>query len=666
MRTTLNTIYGMIGNNLNKFTSDMWQLNSQISSGLQMSKISDNPINVVSALGKRSTLAEINQYQSNISFGGSMISAAEDALTGIKDLVMTSKTRILAAINDSQNSTTRTYIADELHVYLEEAVALGNSRLDGKYVFGGYRTTGYTETEPTPFMLDYSDGYRIQGSALPVKDMLSPSVSITDLAAGDLVINGIAVSDDVANNSVVFPLSTAGEKAAAINRISSDWVNVDGKTVAGTGVTAKVIPVFLQAQEAVAAGTLGPGDLVINGVDIFAESTDIVAGDTDNVLLNAINSRQDETGIAATRDANGNIGLKAVDGRNLHIQTTANGNDIARLNGPASTGATDKVYSGTIQLLSEHPFMLESTVSPGGEEPGFAAIGLSDGSGFTGEAADKPGDGKLSVLSFSKLANNVRYTGDRDNGIEIKVGVNTTMGIAKNGEEAVSETGVFKAFKDAEDYLRGTNYTFVTSPYALDKDKIGTTLESLNNADDSLQEKFRTGDFTISVTDHDVYPPLSIDMKISVDITVDTPESIARKINGISGLQSSWDSNGQLHIESSDPDRYTFDISDDSSNTLNSFGIQNQGLTKVLDDLDGVLTSLSTQIADFGARANRITIQNQIYSNLELANQESLSEVQDADLTEVILQLKTKEIAYQAALSAAAKTMQLSLVDYLT
>lgn len=284
MRTTLNTIYGMIGNNLNKFTSDMWQLNSQISSGLQMSKISDNPINVVSALGKRSTLAEINQYQSNINFGSSMISAAEDALTGIKDLVMTSKTRILAAINDSQNSTTRTYIADEMHVYLDEAVALGNSRLDGKYVFGGYRTTGYTETEPTPFMLGYSDGYRVQGSVLPVKDMLSPIVNVTDLSAGDLVINGIAVSDDVPNNSLVFPLSTADEKAAAINRISSDWVNVDGKTVAGTGVTAKVIPVSWQAQEAVAAGTIGPGDLVINGADIFAKSTDIIAGDTDNVL----------------------------------------------------------------------------------------------------------------------------------------------------------------------------------------------------------------------------------------------------------------------------------------------------------------------------------------------------------------------------------------------
>ena len=60
-----------------------------------------------------------------------------------------------------------------------------------------------------------------------------------------------------------------------------------------------------------------------------------------------------------------------------------------------------------------------------------------------------------------------------------------------------------------------------------------------------------------------------------------------------------------------------------------------------------------------------MTIQTEIYANLELANQTTLSEKQDTDLTKAILDLKSKEVAYQAALSAASKTMQLSLVDYL-
>ncbi|MBU4263685.1 MAG: flagellar hook-associated protein 3 [Proteobacteria bacterium] len=896
MRTTLNTIYSMIGNNLNKITTDMWKLNNQISSGLQMSKISDNPVNMVSALGMRSTLAEISQYQSNITFGGSMISASEEALTGIKGLITQAKTKTLTGINDSQNFVTRTYIADEIHVYLEQAVTLANTRWDGKYVFGGFRTTGYTDTEPTPFMLGYIDGYRINGNSFPVLDtMLSGTLGTTDLAAGDLLINGEDVgavvlsagttlglnmsgadnlktainsiawpvgttpvtatmttlyaggaetansnptdvsitingvtinytttgvnpaadaitalnqytdqtgvhaeagdnlnggavgtvvltnamtgdeSDivinaltetanpagppaatsglaagvhsvgagsntgqislqsteafeltsanytddtvldilglggggvgfaDAANDGIlvygtpleandliingipvdtitsdgvsdVFSSSSAVAKAAAINRISQDWVNANGETIPGTGVTAEVTPVFRLGAAVVSAGTIDAGDLIINGVDIFAAlgPTAIIDGDDDNVLLSAINAQQANTGIVATRNVNGQLGLKAIDGRNLHIQTTATGNSIARANGAPPTGAADRVYSGTIQLLSERTFMLESSLStpypPGGEEPGFEAIGLTGGSQSTGEPADIADDGKLSVLSVAQLANNVRYTGDRENNAEIKVGAVSKIEIAKNGEDAVANTGAFKALKDVEDYLQGRNYTFVTSIHP--QDNIYVTLETLNDPEDPLEEKFQTGDFTITVTDHDVYPPLDVDMKIPVDITLDTPESIAQKINGIPGLTSSWDSSGHLHIDSSDTGRYSFNISNDNGNTLNAFGInaqelQNQGLTKSLEDLDNVLSSLSTQISDFGARANRITIQTEIYANLELANQENLSEKQDTDLTEAILNLKAKEVAYQAALSAAAKTMQLSLVDYL-
>jgi hypothetical protein len=271
--------------------------------------------------------------------------------------------------------------------------------------------------------------------------------------------------------SDVFSSSSAEAKAAAINRISQDWVKESGETVPGTGVTAEVTPVFRQAPAVVTAGTIGAGDLIINGVDIFATlgPTAIIAGDADNVLLNTINAWQATTGIVATRNADGQLGLKAIDGRNLHIQTTAAGNYITRLNGTSPTGAADRVYSGTIQLLSERTFMLESTLStpfpPGGEEPGLAAIGLSGGSLSTGEPADTASDGKLSVLSVAQLANNVRYTGDRDNDAKIKVGAQSTIEIAKNGEDAVANTDVFKALKDVEDYLRGRNYTFVTSIY---------------------------------------------------------------------------------------------------------------------------------------------------------------------------------------------------------
>jgi flagellar hook-associated protein 3 FlgL len=50
---------------------------------------------------------------------------------------------------------------------------------------------------------------------------------------------------------------------------------------------------------------------------------------------------------------------------------------------------------------------------------------------------------------------------------------------------------------------------------------------------------------------------------------------------------------------------------------------------------------------------------------MTVATKGNLSEVQDTDMIKAVMDLKAKQTAYQAALSAAAKIMKLSLVDYL-
>jgi flagellar hook-associated protein 3 FlgL len=78
-----------------------------------------------------------------------------------------------------------------------------------------------------------------------------------------------------------------------------------------------------------------------------------------------------------------------------------------------------------------------------------------------------------------------------------------------------------------------------------------------------------------------------------------------------------------------------------------------------------LLDNLSNQVSDFGARANRIEVQSSLYLNLELAAKENLSGKEDTDMLKAIMELNGKKTAYEAALSAAAQTMQLSLVNFL-
>ncbi|MCK5229383.1 MAG: flagellar hook-associated protein 3, partial [Desulfobulbaceae bacterium] len=294
-------------------------------------------------------------------------------------------------------------------------------------------------------------------------------------------------------------------------------------------------------------------------------------------------------------------------------------------------------------------------------------IGLDGGSLSTGEPSDTAGDGELSVINIAKQDNNVRYTGDRINNIEIKIGKTSTLTVAKNGKETIIDTGVFTVLKTLEDNLRNLNFTTVTGIH-----QATDTTETLDSENTGLpdEDDFSNGSFAITVTDHAFYPPKDFGMTISIDTSVDTLDGIATKLDGIPGMQSWWDSDGYLHLETIDQDRYSYTIANDTSNFLEVTGItlyemQVQGFGNSLSDLDQLMDDLTSRISDFGALTNRTMIQRQIYDNLELSTAENLSEMQDTDLIEALMQLKNKETAYQAALAATARSLQISLVDFL-
>jgi len=320
-------------------------------------------------------------------------------------------------------------------------------------------------------------------------------------------------------------------------------------------------------------------------------------------------------------------------------------------------------------LTSDKQFTLSSDITPVDSfETGIAALGLTGGATSTGEAGDTAGDGEILVDTIYRENDYVRYAGDRNNDIAVKVGPQSTIDVSKNGNDAVFDTGVFSVLKNLADYLRGENYQNVTG-----FSQAGDTNALLNSGETGLanEDELTAGSFTVTVTSHDSSPAKVLTtMSIDVNPAEDTLEDVAQKINGVPGISAYWDSSGYLHVESDDPDRFTFNLEDDTTNFLDLVGLdplnmQDSALSGSLSELDTLLDNLTNQISDFGARSNRITVQTQIYSNLNLATTENLSEKEDTDLVKALMDLQGKQVAYQAALSAAAKTMQLSLVNYL-
>lgn len=90
-----------------------------------------------------------------------------------------------------------------------------------------------------------------------------------------------------------------------------------------------------------------------------------------------------------------------------------------------------------------------------------------------------------------------------------------------------------------------------------------------------------------------------------------------------------------------------------------------EGLEQGLQRLETSFKHLNSLHADTGIRYNRLEIQEQIHVDMKFSLTERRSQIEDADMIEAIMNLQSRELAYQAAMSSTAKIMKMSLMDYL-
>ncbi|GAA1817661.1 flagellar hook-associated protein FlgL [Luedemannella flava] len=90
-----------------------------------------------------------------------------------------------------------------------------------------------------------------------------------------------------------------------------------------------------------------------------------------------------------------------------------------------------------------------------------------------------------------------------------------------------------------------------------------------------------------------------------------------------------------------------------------------ESLSSSLDALDNTRTTITTQLAEVGARYNRLTTMRDTGAERIITLKSQLSDFEDIDLPNTIMEVQLQQTAYQAALAATAKVVQTSLVDFL-
>ena len=88
-------------------------------------------------------------------------------------------------------------------------------------------------------------------------------------------------------------------------------------------------------------------------------------------------------------------------------------------------------------------------------------------------------------------------------------------------------------------------------------------------------------------------------------------------------------------------------------------------ITKLIKPLQEAQNHLLTKTSEIGGRVNRLELLEARYEQDEINYERMRSDAEDVDAAEVIMNLKMAEAIYQAALSAGARIIQPTLMDFL-
>jgi len=155
MRITTNMMVNQAARDMNQSLCRLRELQGQIASGKRILRPGDDPFAAEQALGMRAVLRANESYQRSIDLVSSWLSATEQALNTVGDVMLRVSVLALATANDTIGQEEREAVAAEVDELLAHAVQAGNTQHQGRYIFAGFQTA----TEPFTLEADQSVTY---------------------------------------------------------------------------------------------------------------------------------------------------------------------------------------------------------------------------------------------------------------------------------------------------------------------------------------------------------------------------------------------------------------------------------------------------------------------------------------------------------------------------
>lgn len=219
--TASGSLYGMELAN-----SRLQQLQTQMSSGQQITKPSDNPAGTVQALQLRGAVKRNTQYATNANDAMAWMSTSDSTYTQLVQLAQKARTLVVQGLNSgSADSSSNDAIAQQLTTIRSSMLALANTQYNGRPIFGGNTSGGQAYDSSGQYVGDSGTVLRQVGDSTTVQVNQLGTQVFGDTSTGSdifsLISNVAAALTPGSSTYGTLTSSALGQFDSAISQISS-------------------------------------------------------------------------------------------------------------------------------------------------------------------------------------------------------------------------------------------------------------------------------------------------------------------------------------------------------------------------------------------------------------------------------------------------------------
>lgn len=624
MRITTKMMQNRSLNNLNTNKTLQEKLTTQLSTMKKITRPSDDPVIAIRSLKLNSTLNKIDQYyEKNSNDAQSWLELTESAIKTTNSILEDMSGYITQCAQGSLTAEERAAILQNLANYQSEIYSTGNATSAGRNIFTGYRTD-----TPLTFLKDKTERYSITEQ----RDN-SYIDTITHTVIGDMA-NINAGNFNTASYSAYTEYQV---KSYDVARIRLAYNNLDIDTDATKNADKIKLSYFTDVNTDAAHGTAKGASISTTSYSIFMNQNVVNNGEMEITVTG-----KDGKENTYTLGPNGTITLDRTE-----ISMDAKGKiTITETGNPPQTT--------TLQTKTE-------TDAAGNKTYTFA---------------DRT-ETSLTITSFSKTASDDAYAsvyGDANANKITYVAETGELLLGKNVQNKLAALSINNEIRISYDKSKWKTDDIDPVHYFYAERYIDTRA-----ADDPLvynEEKLTTpkGNVAKQIIEYDI----GSNQTIRVNTTADEiyTHNMGRDVGEVKALLEEYDSLEKAYdtvnsliksgkYEGTDLDTLKKQLNAlDKARALSKATLQErcEGLQSIFKGYTNQATLTRT---DVGSRESRLKLIQNRLSAQQTNFQELVSDNEDADVTELAIQLKSVELTYEAALSSISYVMKTSLLNFI-